>query len=1087
MASAQYLNLRLFLEGVEVPVIGASVTSSVGAPAQATIQVVGDPAVLRLAPRTLVHLFVYDPHGVSKVNPKSADAKYVLLFSGDLMEVQYQKSSATRNATLVCVDDTSYYDLAYTYFYTQAAIESTNIQELTRERAAFVGAKTGRTDVASASLVLGDMLNTVFRDPVPRTSGLKDLKGLLGAIIRILEEFMGVDDVSAGGVNQFFSMHSRRKRLLQQIGMLDDDRIAIKLLSSEFIINFIKKKSDQLGDLVTARQLVKYILDFMYYNLVPISSPRYIASSSIKVTTKPPKSQRLMEATLDRILHRVSLGDRIDYIASEEYAVATFQGDPLSASVIPELDKDVAKFKELSAQPEYAAEVVLLEQFMQELVLYAISAKGGVDTSAAYARLNAIADFIKAIEVPQIQTFSRDASIDDRMYTTCILPDLFFGVAPTCNVLYPDMYSSFTYSRSMATEPTRMHLSTGIEGSLLGNTGADNLTYYAPSINEFKSIQSMSVRSAQVDEDNTALNLVEGRLFDHELYTGIIPTFSRVDRMAYTAALAKANREKVREHLQQQREAAGGGRARTGSLDANLLAGSFESEGAFEEDERDDFFIRVANYQYIKKKLGKRRGGASGLLNPYAVPGFPMIIIDGVPVDGAGDVFKDFSEADDQNESYVGLLTSVTHSVSQQASGSTSYELAYVRPHRNRDDEFLSELSTLERLDTSSAEVVDVNVVEALRNFTNTTTIESIPLERLETLTRLLNIALLCTNSVGESAVTKVSTTTVASIKVPKFPNLSRGETVLGKRVLAVEVIDSNQAGLSVDALGNTFAEQESTISAEDAERYVQRLSVSNPLIGASLDAETRVRASKLLSTRPAEITVDDLRALCALSVNGTKRVALPAFAKIRVYFVGDKEDTTGFLPIEEAIRPRYIDDSYSSPYIGKLVYKKLLGVGSVVDSVDQLADKVNAPKAKFSASPGQLGNPSQAEALKEVVSQEVAIDLMSYAYATRGRSADYSFRKVRREIASIPDVIGEGGFHYNAYASSNADKPLSLIQDLVYDRDTKRCPDGYRKATPQEVEEILSRVNPKLDVRESRSKLVSAYVSGLRSKGKLG
>ena len=178
MATAQFLNLRLFLEGQEVPVIGASVISSVGSPAQATIQVVGDSEVLSLAPRTLVHLFVYDPLGESVQEPKSADRKYVLLFAGDLMEVQYQKSGSSRNASLICQDDTSYYDLAYTYFYTQSAISgSQGIQALTRERAAFVGVKTGRTDAADASLLLGDLLNTVFEDPVPKTFGLKNLKG----------------------------------------------------------------------------------------------------------------------------------------------------------------------------------------------------------------------------------------------------------------------------------------------------------------------------------------------------------------------------------------------------------------------------------------------------------------------------------------------------------------------------------------------------------------------------------------------------------------------------------------------------------------------------------------------------------------------------------------------------------------------------------------------------------------------------------------------------------------------------------------------------------------------------------------------
>ena len=261
----------------------------------------------------------------------------------------------------------------------------------------------------------------------------------------------------------------------------------------------------------------------------------------------------------------------------------------------------------------------------------------------------------------------------------------------------------------------------------------------------------------------------------------------------------------------------------------------------------------------------------------------------------------------------------------------------------------------------------------------------------------------------------------------------------------------------------------------------------AQPIIGNQLTPVLKSRAVRVLSSRPQELTSVDLQAINIITLGGTRRAPYPAFAKIRAYLGTASSRTDSFLPIEEAIRPRYIDDSYSSPHIGKKVYTELIGVGSVIDAVTPTARKVKAPVAKFSVSPGQLGNPSQSSTVVEVVSQETAIDILSYEYASRGRSADFSFRKVHRDIATLPDVLGIGGFHNNAFAASNADKPLSLIQDLVYDRDKKRCPEGYRKATEQEVEEILSRVNPKLDVRESRSKLVSGYISGLRSKGKLG
>lgn len=1087
MATAQYLKLRLFLEGQEVPVIGASVTASLGSPAQASIQVVGDPSVLRLAPRTLVHLFVYDPLGRSKLHPKSSDGKYILLFCGDLMEVQYQKTGSSRNATLVCVDDTSYYDLAYTYFYTEASIRSNNIQILTRERAAFVGAKTGRTDVVGASLGLGKLLNTVFDDPVPRTFGLKDLKGLLGAVVRILEQFMGVDDVSAGGVNQFFSMHARRKRLLQQITMLPEDRIAVKLLSSQFIINFIKKKADQLGDLVTARQLVKYVLGFIYYDLIPLPSPKYEPSRRIKKKL-PPKASLRMSAVLDKILHRLETLDEFVGLSSDAYVTESYKpGRVLKVSEGFEPDADVLVFKNIANTKEYVPMHAVLKTFMENLiniaVLYKVKrADPSVNISQIVAdttsRMFSLADIIKDLEVPEVVEVTADVSFNDRLNTTGIIPDLFFGVAPTCNVLYPDMYTSLSYSRSMGSEASRLHLSTGIDRELLGTSGADNLTYYAPSIDEFKQIQSQSVVSAKANEINTGINLAMGRLFDHELYTGIIPAFSRVDRIAYTAALAKANKSKAEAALRKQGV---GGTQQKGGQSASILQNSFQSETEFTESERDDFFVRIANYQYIKKRLAKRSASVSGLLNPNAAVGFPMIIIDGVPTDGAGDLYASPSDASDNNESYIGLLTTITHNVSQQAAGSTSYELSYVRPHRNRDDEFLSELSTLDRVDTANAEKRNVKLVPLLQSFINNKAMQN------DDVLRDLIVALLCTTAVGKDTVGKVSTTAGNKIDSPKFPGLSAGETVMGKRILGIEVIKSEEV-FSKDAVGLTYAEQQVDVSAKGASVYIQRaINQHGPNLKSNgLDSSMRAVLTRLLSTQPQTLSRDDIRALYVFSLNATKRLMYPAYAEINIYYFKAGASSSA-LPIEEAIRPRYIDDSYSSPHIGKYVYDKILGVGSVIDSTLSKAKRLKAPTAKFSVSPGQLGNPSQSGSVVEVISQETAVDILAHEYASRGLGAEFSFKKVNRPIATLPDILGSGGFHSMAFASSNADKPLSLVQDLVYDRDTKQCPPGYNKATKQQVEDILSRVNPKLDVREARYKLVSAYISGLRSKGKLG
>lgn len=60
MAVGQRLSLRCFLEGIEVPIISASLNIQMDAPAQCQVQLPATDAILKLKPRTLVHIFYYD-------------------------------------------------------------------------------------------------------------------------------------------------------------------------------------------------------------------------------------------------------------------------------------------------------------------------------------------------------------------------------------------------------------------------------------------------------------------------------------------------------------------------------------------------------------------------------------------------------------------------------------------------------------------------------------------------------------------------------------------------------------------------------------------------------------------------------------------------------------------------------------------------------------------------------------------------------------------------------------------------------------------------------------------------------------------
>jgi len=163
MPQGKELHIRLFLEGQEIPVISAQVKAQVSSPATAGIQVVATDNILKLKPRTLVHLFFLDPYdrdvevgggpgpsyastldktqldsGVALGSAAEENRKYKLLFSGEVLGINFVKTAGSRQAVLKCADFTTYWDSAKQYYKNSNPLSS----ESRGKVQAFIGAST---------------------------------------------------------------------------------------------------------------------------------------------------------------------------------------------------------------------------------------------------------------------------------------------------------------------------------------------------------------------------------------------------------------------------------------------------------------------------------------------------------------------------------------------------------------------------------------------------------------------------------------------------------------------------------------------------------------------------------------------------------------------------------------------------------------------------------------------------------------------------------------------------------------------------------------------------------------------------------
>ena len=289
MSSSKLVGLRLFIEGVEVPIVGVDVSAGIMQPATANITVPATEKLHELKPRSLVHVFYFDnSKTLGAMRPdledfagagftKSPDNPYTwhLLFTGEYMALRYVKSASSRHAILSCSDFTSYWDLVKMY-WGGGSTENVGIgPNRNYQQAIFAGgvvATVGKSKVDTTGKLL-KILDT-------RPSTVPTLQGVLGGCVHLLEAMSGVYDDAAHrkfhGVSDFMSQTELRLHLTKTLGVCAKDTSSHELTKMFEFRNYVQQMSQYLKYTASYGQLVKMLLDRTFHTQAPVLCPPYI-------------------------------------------------------------------------------------------------------------------------------------------------------------------------------------------------------------------------------------------------------------------------------------------------------------------------------------------------------------------------------------------------------------------------------------------------------------------------------------------------------------------------------------------------------------------------------------------------------------------------------------------------------------------------------------------------------------------------------------------------------------------------------------------------------------------------------------------
>jgi len=1041
MSKATSLGLRLFLEGIEVPCIAAQVHLQPNTPATATVQIVPTNAALSFLPRTLVHLFYLDDQATSTDAEKKKttiqrpsinridvpDERYKLLFTGEVIGYNFQKTPINRAMILQCMDLSSYWDTCYQWFEDW----SVSGNALTDRSYAFVGGGVGLFDnvAGDPKSVIADILKSAPKNPAYRKT-----RGLLGGMISLLETIGGIrpdkgDFGGYRGVNDFFSIAELRYRLTAQIGALESDKTAAQIYSSKAFISWLKKGISSLGTLISFRQIIGHVSRYVFHDIYPNPAAYYIPSEVEEVwykTTRRTKIQEEDTTTRDKLkkvlIQLQSARKRIETGVAGGAGTATTGRNRVSVdSIEPTLGKvvivertktkvvgDDVALSALAAYPKFLnearkliGEVVatpgmdaatksrLETAYLQLEDAYLKSdspswggrGKTNVNVQKIVANASVIDERIarayqiimnllkvKALkEIVKDNTpgsYKRRIERGGHLFTQLILPETFFLPPPRCNVLFPDQYTQFTFSRNFMQEVTRLSCSGGLGVLISGDANSRRILgshYFAPNIKAHSggSLVGNYWRGGKV-------------ILPHEIHSGIIPKMEFVQGGHRWGA--KAAKEKGVKNV--------------------------------------PYIQRLANFQFFMHRWAARTISVTASFNPRLVLGMSALVIDqSAPAPAA---LKEIEKALNRSvlpTQYLGKIASLSHDVNQSG-GQTQVMMSHCRTHRGLDDEFVG--------------ILDRNVYDASKT--------SIVVKEMK------------------------NTSENTEKKSDKKTKLFR-EIVKGTRLKSVKAtVETNPAAFTGSGT-DIFSGGGSLVVPEYTKEFTADKALRKYVKGYGTITKIEFQGVQLLTLDTLSkmgLVQGDIDATLVKDVNiGQYSLTYYFPEKITVTYSHQTGDTVrSQRPIEELIMPGWYDSSWHTKNIGEGnpdagkpgAYLSLLGCGAITDD----AESAEFTQASLYYGDLQYSGPAI----------EKSVDGLSILYGVikdAGHDVHEFIRNYTdRPIANLVEILGSSdydpdagtgteGFHSNAFGDYNAGVVFNTGSPPTPDPDTgKRRPQAH-------------------------------------------
>lgn len=643
---------------------------------------------------------------------EAEDRKWKLFFAGEVTGYQFVKSAGQRAVVLQCLDISNYWDTCYQYQVNVASLNGNGT-------ALFVGAGTSIFDTFFQSST-GTLIDLVRQRPVSRP----ELGGLMGGIVHLLEAVGGVYGSNGfRGVNDFFTLAELRLHLVDSISASSDDTSSQRLFPRRAYNAWTRREGGRLGKIVSFRDMVNHLNKFIFHNVAPNPIARYeqprefertrtqrrTSTREVNLLNTPDgrdyyqRAGRIrsqleslnrstgryrrngVSSQLDTLANSTrNLKDSIRSWANENGIGGITMNLHRAGDAIRDMSRGCQTFERRGSTDTLTFSNASANIRTQDADYREFFARSSTETKfdRAYNELTTAITSISSGSITRSGTTSTQETEtvrrSGRLHCQIIRPDVFMVAPPRCNVIFPEFYNSFSTAKQWLRMVTRMRMR--VSDEIFGPDELLDQTYFAPDV-EVLGARARQGRQASYDNATLRRAAYTRRLMDHELLTGPIPIFERMNEV-------------------------------------NIMAA--RQEGVQTRGARVPYVTRAANHQFFKHRFSPHTGQVSGAFNPFVVCGFPAVVMDGQMTEeqvsisnlrglellheaqsrgwtGVAEDYEGASHLDDGAvdawlalretvpTQHIGLVSGIQHSISQTGA-TTQVTMTSMRTHRDREE-----------------------------------------------------------------------------------------------------------------------------------------------------------------------------------------------------------------------------------------------------------------------------------------------------------------------------------------------------------------------------------------------------------------